>query len=138
MQDIRFAQRFNNFLKVFAQLSDAVNLAKSKELSELEKQGLIQSFEYTHELAWNVLKDFLQSEGKAEIFGSKSATREAFAANLISNGEVWMKMIEHRNQTSHTYNKSTSQEIYQAIINNYFAEFLSFKEKFSALVKNYS
>lgn len=132
-KDIRFIQRFNNFLKAFIQFEKAVKLAESRKLSELEQQGLIQSFEYTHELVWNVLKDFLQAQGVKEIFGSINATREAFAVGLISNGEVWMKMIEHRNKTVHTYNQELSDEIYSAIVKNYFAEFVNFKKTFEKL-----
>lgn len=61
--DIRWKQRFNNFLQAFQELKDAVVLAKSRELSRLEKQGVIQGFEYTHELSWNVLKDYLNEQG---------------------------------------------------------------------------
>jgi len=133
-KDIRFVQRFNNFLKAFMQLESAISLAKERKLSDLEKQGLIQAFEYCHELAWNVLKDFLQNEeGKSEIYGSKSATREAFRVGLISNGEVWMEMIKDRNQTVHTYNSETSEQIFNNIVKSYFAEFVSFKNKFKKL-----
>lgn len=133
-KDIRFVQRFNNFLKAFMQLESAISLAKERKLSDLEKQGLIQAFEYTHELAWNVLKDFLQNEeGKGEIYGSKSATREAFRVGLISNGEVWMEMIKDRNQTVHTYNSDTSEQIFNNIVKSYFAEFVAFKNKFKKL-----
>ncbi len=132
-KDIRYIQRFNNFLKAFLQLEKAVEITRARQLSELEKQGLIQSFEYTHELAWNVLKDFLQARGLKEIFGSKDAVREAFKVNLINDGEVWMEMIEDRNQTSHTYNQDTSEKIFQAIVKKYFAEFVLFKKKFEKL-----
>jgi nucleotidyltransferase substrate binding protein (TIGR01987 family) len=133
-KDIRFVQRFNNFLKAFMQLESAISLTKERKLSDLEKQGLIQAFEYCHELAWNVLKDFLQNEeGKSEIYGSKSATREAFRVGLISNGEVWMEMIKDRNQTVHTYNSETSEQIFNNIVKSYFAEFVSFKNKFKKL-----
>ncbi len=97
-QAIRWIQRFNHFSKAFAQLKEAVELSKQRELSKLEEQGLIQAFEYTHELAWKVLRDFLEERGVQKIYGSKDATREAFKAGLIENGEVWMKMIESRNK----------------------------------------
>ena len=131
-QDVRWIQRFDNFNHAFAQLSDAVKLTKERELSQLEKQGLIQAFEYTHELAWNVLKDFLDSRGVKSI-GSKDATREAFKADLIKNGDVWMEMIKSRNQTSHTYNESVAEEIFTNILNSYFLEFSVFQEKFLKL-----
>lgn len=132
-KDIRFVQRFNNFLRAFARLEEAVDLTKKRALSELEKQGLIQAFEYTHELAWNVLKDFLQASGVKEIYGSKNATREAFKVDLINDGEVWMKMIEDRNQTSHTYNQDVSEKIFIAITQQYFPEFRLFKKTFEKL-----
>lgn len=130
---IRFVQ--SNFLKAFAQLEQAVQIAKSRELSELEKQGLIQAFECNHELAWNVLKNFLQADGAREIYGSKSATREAFKVNLINDGEIWMKMIEDRNQTVHTYNQDLSEKIFNKVVKEYFAEFVLFKKKFEELKK---
>ena len=85
--DIRWIQRFDNFKRAFARLADAATQAKQRKLSELEEQGLIQAFEYTHELAWNTLKDFLEARGTTvKIYGSRDATREAFAADLIENG----------------------------------------------------
>lgn len=125
-QDIRWIQRFNHFSKAFAQLKEAVELSEQRELSKLEEQGLIQAFEYTHELAWKVLRDFLEERGVQKIYGSKDATREAFKAGLIENGEVWMKMIESRNLTSHTYNEETATEIVTAVIHSYTAEFFDF------------
>jgi len=92
-QDIRWIQRFNHFSKAFSQLSDAVQLVQKRPLSKLEEQGLIQAFEYTHELAWNTLKDFLESRGARDLYGSKDTTREAFKTGLVENGEVWMDMI---------------------------------------------
>ena len=130
--DIRFVQRFNNFLKAFAQLEKAVQLAKSREFSELEKQGLIQVFEYTHELSWNVVKDFL-AQKEVKIYGSKDATQEAFKEGLITNGVVWMEMIKSRNETSHTYNQDVSEKIVIAILKEYFFEFQNFKKTFEKL-----
>src|SRR5208283_6167014 len=101
--DIRWIQRFDNFKRAFARLAEAAALAKQRNLSELEQQGLIQAFEFTHELAWNTLKDFLESRGNAKIFGSKDATRAAFTAGLIADGAAWMEMIESRNKSTHTY-----------------------------------
>lgn len=125
--DIRWRQRLQSFRKAFAQLSKAAALARDRELSDLEKQGLIQAFEFTHELAWNTLKDFLESRGTIQLYGSKDATREAFAKGLIENGERWMEMITHRNQTSHTYNQET------AIASTYVAEFEAFLRRFTQM-----
>lgn len=129
--DIRWKLRLQNYEMALKQLEDAVNLAQSRELSDLEKQGLIQSFEYTHELAWNTLKDFLFDQGHSSIAGSKDTTREAFKVSLIQQGEIWMDMIQSRNQTSHTYNKATANLITSKILKDYFPLFLALKKELS-------
>lgn len=132
-KDIRWIQRFENYRKAFSKLDEGVQLAGKRKLTELEQQGLIQAFEYTHELAWNTLKDFLTERGNSNIFGSKDATRAAFRYELIENGKVWMDMITSRNKTSHTYNEDTAGEILHAIIYNYYDEFKRLLEKLSEL-----
>jgi nucleotidyltransferase substrate binding protein (TIGR01987 family) len=122
-QDIRWKQRYKHFMQAFSQLEKAALLARQRPLSELEQQGLIQSFEYTHELAWNVLKDFLEDQGLKNLYASKDSTREAFKRGLIQNGEVWMDMIKSRNISSHTYNQDIAREIAEKIIENYVPEF---------------
>ena len=136
--DVRWKQRFHSFQKAFAQLTRAVELGQTRELSELERQGLIQAFEFTHELAWKTLKDFLQDRGTIDLHGSKDSTREAFATGLIEDGETWMSMIQSRNRTTHTYNLETAHEIAQAIVHHYFAEFGRFHTRFASLEKSES
>lgn len=131
--DIRWTQRLSNYNKAFEQLQEAVNLSKIRELSNLEKQGLIQCFEYTHELAWKTLKDFLESHGAVDLFGSKDAIRQAFKLGILSNGEVWMNMIKSRNQTSHIYDEKTAEEIMTLIVDSYFSEFAFLLSKFHEL-----
>ena len=131
--DIRWIQRFNNFNKAFAQLREAVNLAKQRQLSNLEELGLNHTFEYTHEKVWNTLKDFLEERGVGNLYGSRDATREAFKTGLLENGDVWMDMIKSRNDTSHTYNAATAQAIIMKIINHYHPLFLEFGKKMSSL-----
>lgn len=122
--DIRWHQRFSNYRKALSQIREAGELSKQRELSNLEKQGLIHAYKYTHELAWKTLKDFLKYRGSTEqIFGSKDATREAFNNNLIANGEIWMQMIQSRNLTSHTYNEEQVEEIVELILKQYISEF---------------
>jgi nucleotidyltransferase substrate binding protein (TIGR01987 family) len=132
-QDIRWLQRFQNYQKALAQLTQAVDLSRQRELSKLEQQGLIQGFEYTHELAWNTLKDFLEARGAAAIFGSRDTTRAAFTAGLIDQGEVWMQMIQSRNQSTHTYNEEMMTQIVTAVIQTYMAEFTKLQSKFEQL-----
>lgn len=126
MQDIRWQQRLDNYTKALSQLRSAVALAHQRELSELEKQGLIQAFEFTHELAWNVMKDYFALQGNPDITGSRDAVRESFNKGLITNGEGWMEMIKSRNQTSHTYNQAIANEITEQIVNVYAALFEAF------------
>lgn len=133
MDDIRWKQRFNNYLKAFQTLVEAVDLARSRELSKLEQQGLIQIFEFTHELAWNVLKDYLEDKGIMGLIGSKDATRVAFKNGLIEQGEDWMKMIEARNKTSHTYDPNIAQEVVNDILARFYPAFASMAKKFTAL-----
>lgn len=128
-QDIRWEQRLRNYIRALSQLHKAVDLAKSRELSDLEEQGLIQSFEYTHELAWNVMKDFFEYQGNTEIKGSRDAIREAFSKGLIADGETWMKTINSRKLTVHTYNEEVAEEISNEIINTYFDLFIQFQTK---------
>lgn len=132
-QDIRWIQRFASFSKAFNQLEDAVSLSKERQLSKLEEQGMIQAFEYTHELAWKTLKDFLEEKGNDSLYGSKDVTRAAFKLGLIDNGDVWMDMIKSRNQTSHTYNEGNAVEIVNAVINNYFKNFKLLYERLHIL-----
>ncbi|MGH2645554.1 MAG: nucleotidyltransferase substrate binding protein [Chitinophagaceae bacterium] len=98
--DIRWQQRFDNYKKALSQLTKFI---KKGDLNELEKQGLIQAFEYTYELAWNVMKDYYEFQGSEKIQGSRDAIRLAFKRGLISDGEGWMKMLDSRTRTSHTY-----------------------------------
>lgn len=121
--DIRWKQRFDNFERALLQLSQAMALKAERPLSELEQQGLIQGFEFTHELAWNVLKDYLEMEGIQGLIGSRSAVREAFKRGLVTDGEVWMDMIEKRNLSSHTYNQTVATTIVTAIAERYYPAF---------------
>lgn len=129
-QDIRWQQRFNHYKKALAQLT---KFLQRNALNELEEQGLIQAFEYTHELAWKTLSDFIKNQGTMEIFGSKDATREAYHLNLIDNGEVWMEMIKSRNMTSHTYNEETTKKIINAIIKDYHVAFIKLQNRLDEL-----
>ena len=125
--DIRWQQRFASYQKALLQLQDAVELSSQRTLTPLEKQGVIQAFEFTHELACNMLKDFLQDQGNQNIKGSKDATREAFKVELIGDGEQWMAMIQSRNVSSHTYDERTAEQLVQVIIRDYYPLFVALK-----------
>jgi len=130
--NLRWKQRFINYRKALSKLSQAIKFIHESNIgaevssveAEIIKEGLIQRFEYTHELGWNVMKDFAEYQGNFEIKGSRDATREAFQMKLITQGEVWMDMILNRNKSSHTYNEETANEIYLKIMNDYYPAFL--------------
>lgn len=137
MEDIRWEQRFSNFNKALLKLEESVNYINHNVLDEenlgyvvdeLIKEGLIQRFEYTHELAWNVMKDYALFQGNSTIGGSRDATREAYKLQIIENADVWMDMIQSRNKTSHTYNVEIANEIFGKIIHEYFQLFLDFQK----------
>jgi len=131
--DIRWQQRLANFSMALEQLASAVATSQQRALSDLEKQGLIQAFEFTHELAWNVMKDYFAYQGNPGISGSRDAAREAFQKGLIEDGEGWMEMIRSRNQTSHTYQQKVADEIGRLIVERYFPLFRDFQQKMSSL-----
>ena len=130
-EDIRWKQRFDNFQRALHQLTLAIQLMEQRSLSDLEEQGLIQGFEFTHELAWNVLKDYLEMEGVQGLVGSRSTVREAFKHGFIRDGEAWMDMIEKRNLSSHTYNRNVAETIVSAIRERYYPAFLEVQQRFA-------
>jgi nucleotidyltransferase substrate binding protein (TIGR01987 family) len=131
--DIRWQQRLANYGKALEQLANAVATSHLRPLSDLEKQGLIQAFEFTHELAWNVMKDYFAYQGNPGITGSRDAAREAFQKGLIEDGDGWMEMIRSRNQTSHTYQQRVADEIAGHIITRYSPLFEKFLQKMNGL-----
>ena len=145
-QDIRWHQRFSNYRKALKKFNQAVHVIKSdagfdgdesKEekiaIDEMLKEGLIQRFEYTHELAWNVMKDYAEYQGNNNVKGSRDATREAFKMGLVNSAEDWMDMLKSRNDTTHTYNSETADEIYNKVVRIYQPLFIAFEEKMESL-----
>lgn len=114
-QDIRWQQRFSNYKKALGQFNKFI---AREELNELEEQGLIKAFEYTYELAWKTLRDFLRDKGYVDIAGPKPVIEQAFQDGYI-DGYAWARMGKSRNLTSHTYNEQTADEIVEAIRKEY-------------------
>jgi nucleotidyltransferase substrate binding protein (TIGR01987 family) len=115
-EDVRWKQRFQNYGKALKQLEEAIEDNRADE-RELIRAGIIQFFEFTHELAWKVMKDFLEYEGMTGIVGSRSATREAFNKGLIEEGQAWMDMLETRNITVHAYDPFIILAAFEQIVN---------------------
>lgn len=131
-KDIRWQQRFNNYQKSLSQLSKFI---QKKDLNELEEQGLIQSFEYTHELAWKTLADFIKDSGNIEIYGSKDVNREAFNLGLINNGEIWVDMIVSREVAIDSYDENIRVDIVAKIKDIYYKQFIILENKLLEISK---
>ncbi|MEI6679654.1 MAG: nucleotidyltransferase substrate binding protein [Mariniphaga sp.] len=127
MNDIRWIQRFYNFRKAFTQLS---RFMEKKGLNEMEEQGLIQSFEYTFELAWKTLQDLLEEKaGYIDIKGPRPVLMQAFKDGYLTNGEKWMEMLKDRNRTVHTYDEEIAREIIAAITQDYYGLLTNLDQK---------
>ncbi len=129
MTDIRWIQRFNNYQKALSQLT---RFMQKNELNEMEEQGLIQSFEYTFELAWKTLQDYLEEQGGyLDIKGPRPVLMRAFQDGYLTNGEKWMEMLKDRNRTVHTYDEEIAHQISKAIILDYYKLLFELNEKLS-------
>lgn len=128
-QDIRWKQRFENFENALRQLKNAKEIKIERDFSELELQGAVQAFEVTQELSWKVMKDFLEYQGKTDLFGSKTVVKEWFNVGLINDGEIWFEMIRCRNITSHIYDEFEILQILDIIFNKFINEFIEFELK---------
>ncbi|MDM8536669.1 nucleotidyltransferase substrate binding protein [Desulfobacterales bacterium HSG17] len=118
-QDIRWKQRFSNFQKAFQRLAHAIEVVKADPGNEVLQAGLIQIYEFTFELAWKTLKDYLEDEG-FDLPSPKRTLRQAFQSGYIENGSEWIKALDARNQTAHVYDEKILIEIVAKIQNTYF------------------
>ncbi|MCY0880092.1 MAG: nucleotidyltransferase substrate binding protein [Firmicutes bacterium] len=117
--DVRWIQRLSHFRRALHRLREADALAAARPLSPLEQQGMIKAFEFCYELAWNLLKDYLQAEGIGNLYGSRSAIRAAFKFGLIERGELWMRMVDDRNFSSYAYDEVAATQLLAAIRADY-------------------
>ncbi|MCF8303942.1 MAG: nucleotidyltransferase substrate binding protein [Bacteroidales bacterium] len=116
-KEIRWRQRFENFQKAFLKLKEAIE--DFNKLDELAKEGLIQRFEYTYELAWKTIKDYLENQ-QVEAGFPRDVIKQAFKYNVIDNGEVWFNMHNQRNLLTHTYDEENFNKALQLIRFNYY------------------
>ena len=116
----RWIYRFVNYARAYRLLQEAVALSHQRALSSLEKEGMIQRFEYTWELAWKLLKDYLTANGLVpEVASPAHVMRTAFMANIVTDGDVWMETIEARNLMSHMYDNKKFEMILEKIAQRY-------------------
>lgn len=130
-KDVRWIQRFSNYRKALIQLGKAVNIVSavsnsSSDQNDLLAEGLIQRYEYIHELAWKVMKDYEEYQGITDIMGSRDAIRVALRGGILDD-DRWMDTISDRNLTSHNYDDETAKHIVNNIINVYYPLFVKFE-----------
>ncbi|MHC8509969.1 MAG: nucleotidyltransferase substrate binding protein [Rhodospirillales bacterium] len=120
----RWRHRFSIYSRAFYLLREAIEILEERELSQLEKEGVIQRFEYTWELAWNVLKDYLLHDGLTlTTITPATVIRAAHAAKIIEDAETWMRALDTRNKMSRTYIFETFEQTVKAIQAEYLAIF---------------
>ena len=131
-RDIRWKQRFQNYEKAFKRLSRAIEVVKSAPDDDLLQSGLVQTYEYTFELAWKTLKDYLTLEG-FEVRSPRETIRQGFQSGYIMNGEDWLQALADRNLTTHIYDDEIIIRVLNGIFERYFFLlqdfYVSFKEK---------
>jgi nucleotidyltransferase substrate binding protein (TIGR01987 family) len=121
--DIRWKQRFQNFDRAYVLLRDALENGPDA-LNPLEKEGVIQRFEFSFELAWKTLKDFMEQDGFVfSTITPRQVLKDAFAAKILSDGQVWIDMLDHRNLLSHTYDLAKFEEAVKALHERYLQAF---------------
>lgn len=121
--DIRWKQRFQNFDRAFVLLREALENGPDT-LNPLEKEGVIQRFKFSFELAWKTLKDFMEHDGF--VFATitpRQVLKDAFAAKIVPDGQVWIDMLDHRNLLFHTYNLAKFEEAVKAVHERYLDAF---------------
>ena len=119
MQLQRWQQRFENLNKAFLKLNKAVVRYKASPEDELMGMALIQAFEFSFELSWKTLKDYLKHEGVLEATTPRQVIKQAFHFQLIENGQIWIDMLENRNLLSHAYSEESALQAHQLIVNTY-------------------
>jgi nucleotidyltransferase substrate binding protein (TIGR01987 family) len=121
---LRTIQRYQTFKKAFARFEEIINLSKSipEIYSEISRDSIIQRFEFTLEMIWNLQKDMLTDLGHEGILGPRPALQKAFEIGLIDDFEIWKDMLKSRNLTSHTYNERSTTKIANDIIIKYYPQ----------------
>lgn len=123
-KDVRWKQRFANYQLAMQNLKEGIEI---KNPSELEKSGIIQVFEYTFELAWKTMKDFLL-EVDIQVNFPRDVLKSAFSYEIIKEGDIWIDMLEKRNLMSHTYHKENAKLAYSLVKNKYYAQLNEFEK----------
>jgi len=129
----RWEQKLESYTKALSRLAHVVNESKRRQLNEFELDSVVQRFEFTHEIAWKLMKSYAEFQGEQTLSGSRDACRWAFENHLIDDGQIWMDMIRSRNETSHVYDDAVAASTIQQIIQNYFPAMVAFQEKIAKI-----
>lgn len=129
----RWIQRFQNFEKALAvfqaRCTDVQENPLSAKYYETCRMALVQAFEIIIELSWKTLKDYLEAQGYAEVQNGKKAFRQAFQDGLIDDGELWLKAIDLRNITSHTYDMKILEDVIDFLTSDFLSALLELRQK---------
>ncbi|MCQ2311670.1 MAG: nucleotidyltransferase substrate binding protein [Paludibacteraceae bacterium] len=123
----RWEQRYESYKKALGRLTTIVNESKKRPLNEFEQDSMIQRFEFTHELAWKLMKAYAEYQGELGITGSRDAIRWACNNHIAENGQVWLEMLRSRNETSHDYDEQLASETITKIVNSYYSVLSAFE-----------
>ena len=114
-KDIRWKQRFTNYEKAYLSLFESQKALEKDKDNDFIRDSLIQRYEYTMELAWKTMKDYLENEGFIDVTSPKTAVRKAFQERMIQDGSAWLKALDDRNKTSHAYDETMAAEVVKSI-----------------------
>lgn len=127
--------KYEAFSKALFRLKEAIDLYEKEENAVL-LDGTIQRFEFTIELAWKLLKEYLSYEKLGDFNSPRATVKESYKQGIISDGETWLDMLDDRNLTSHTYDEETAEEIYKNIVSKYYNILKQLKEKMGSVISN--
>lgn len=120
MQDIRWKQRFDNLQSVYQRLQHAIQVNEQTPDNDLIQMALIKAFEMTFELSWKTMKDYLNYNG-IDVKLPREVIKQAFANDIITDGQLWMDMLEDRNLMAHTYDEARAIKAVNHICQHYIA-----------------
>jgi nucleotidyltransferase substrate binding protein (TIGR01987 family) len=120
MESLRWKHRFENYTKVLTRLQEALVAISKEPDNHLYEMATIQAFEFTIELGWKLLKDYLTFQGVTEVSLPRDMVRQAFQAQILTDGQAWIDMLEARNKTSHTYDDVQAVKIIQKIQQDFY------------------
>ena len=117
-EDIRWKQRYNNLQLAYARLRKTVTANANSPDDEMIQMALVKSFEMTFELAWKTMKDYLKFNG-IDVKLPREVIKQAFASDIIIDGQMWIDMLENRNVMAHVYDEALARETVCRICQNY-------------------